>query len=138
MAEVAGKLAAADVIALPTARLYGAILGVPERYPLTSAYYRLLFAGQLGYELVQTFKVEPRLGPYRGAAQPEPAVPLTAQERAGLRWAALLAALRRSGKSMPIKDSWIAATALAHGLSVVTRNRSDFEKAGVEILDPFV
>ena len=56
----------------------------------------------------------------------------------GLRWAALLAELRRSGKSMPIKDSWIAATALAHGLTVVTRNRSDFEKAGVEILDPLV
>ncbi len=55
----------------------------------------------------------------------------------GLRWAELLADLRGSGRSMPIKDSLIAATALANGLSVVTRNRSDFEKAGVEILDPF-
>ena len=56
----------------------------------------------------------------------------------GLRWARLLADLRRSGRSMPIKDSLIAATALAHGLAVVTRNRSDFEKAGVQIVDPFV
>lgn len=55
----------------------------------------------------------------------------------GLRWAQLLADLRASGRSMPIKDSLIAATALAHGLMVVTRNRSDFEKAGVEIIDPF-
>jgi predicted nucleic acid-binding protein len=38
---------------------------------------------------------------------------------------------------MPIKDSLIAATALVHGLAVVTRNRRDFEKAGVEIVDPF-
>ena len=55
----------------------------------------------------------------------------------GLRWAELLADLRVSGRAMPIKDSLIAATALVHRLIVVTRNRSDFEKAEVEILDPF-
>lgn len=55
----------------------------------------------------------------------------------GLRWAGLLAELRASGRSMPIKDSLIAATALVHDLPVVTRNRRDFEKAGVEIIDPF-
>jgi predicted nucleic acid-binding protein len=55
----------------------------------------------------------------------------------GLRWAGLLAELRARGRSMPIKDSLIAATALVHGLAVVTRNRRDFEKAGVEIVDPF-
>lgn len=55
----------------------------------------------------------------------------------GLRWAQLLAELRASGRSMPIKDSLIAATALVHGLPVVTLNRRDFEKAGVEIIDPF-
>jgi predicted nucleic acid-binding protein len=38
---------------------------------------------------------------------------------------------------MPIKDSLIAATALAFGLTVATRNRSDFEKAGVDVEDPF-
>ena len=55
----------------------------------------------------------------------------------GLRWAELLAALRKTGRAMPIKDSLIAATALTHGLTVATRNRSDFEKAGVRIVDPF-
>ena len=55
----------------------------------------------------------------------------------GLRWAELLATLRRSGRAMPIKDSLIAATALVHGLTVATRNRSDFEKAGVKVVDPF-
>jgi len=56
----------------------------------------------------------------------------------GFRWAELLAALRRSGRAMPVKDSFIAATALTHGLTVATRNRSDFEKAGVNVVDPFV
>jgi predicted nucleic acid-binding protein len=55
----------------------------------------------------------------------------------GLRWAELLATLRASGRAMPIKDSLIAATGLVHDLIVVTRNRTDFEKAGIEIVDPF-
>jgi toxin FitB len=57
--------------------------------------------------------------------------------RTGLRWAELLADLRRSGRAMPIKDSLIAATALLHGLTVATHNVEDFTKAGVEVLDPF-
>ena len=56
----------------------------------------------------------------------------------GLKWAELLAHLRKTGKAMPIKDSFIAATAMAHGLAVVTRNYIDFAKAGVRIIDPFV
>ena len=55
----------------------------------------------------------------------------------GLRWAKLLAELRKSGKSMPIKDSLIAATALVHDFIVVTRNTHDFRKAQVKVLDPF-
>jgi len=38
---------------------------------------------------------------------------------------------------MPIKDSLIAATTLVNNLIVVTRNRADFEKAGVRIIDRF-
>ena len=55
----------------------------------------------------------------------------------GIRWAELLADLRTAGAAMPIKDSLIAATALTHGLVVATRNRTDFERAGVRVCDPF-
>ena len=55
----------------------------------------------------------------------------------GLRWAEVLARLRRTGNAMPVKGSLIAATAAAHGLAVVTRNRADFKNAGVRVADPF-
>jgi len=38
---------------------------------------------------------------------------------------------------MPALDALIAATALAHGLTLVTRNVSDMERSGVAILDPW-
>ncbi len=61
---------------------------------------------------------------------------LSWNESVGLRWAELLADLRRRGRLMPVKDSMIAASALAHGLSVATLNGRDFEPAGVELVDP--
>lgn len=52
-------------------------------------------------------------------------------------WAALLVRLRKQGKAMPVKDSLIAASALQHQLTIVTRNVSDFQNAGVSLFNPF-
>jgi len=54
----------------------------------------------------------------------------------GLRWAQLLADLRRRGRPMSVKDSLIAATALTHDLALATLNRRDFEPARVKLVDP--
>src|ERR1044072_7034245 len=52
--------------------------------------------------------------------------------RTARRWGALSAALGNDGA-----DLMIAATALENGFTVVTRNVSDSERAGVPVLDPF-
>lgn len=37
----------------------------------------------------------------------------------------------------PDRDAYIAATALVHGMTVVTRNVADFESAGVRLINPW-
>ena len=55
----------------------------------------------------------------------------------GLRWARLVVDLGKRGTPLPVLDSLIAATALAHGLTIATRNRRDFDKTGVLVVNPF-
>ncbi len=38
---------------------------------------------------------------------------------------------------LPAYDGLIAATALAHSMTVVTRNALDYQRAGVDVLDPW-
>ncbi len=52
--------------------------------------------------------------------------PLPIDDAVADRWATLVARLRSAGKRMPINDSWIAATALAHDLALVTQD-DDFD-----------
>jgi len=72
-----------DYILIPTNHQYGQITRLPERYPLTTLYYRELigcpegreiiwcyrvaqpetFEGRLGYDLVAVFEAYPKLGP---------------------------------------------------------------------------
>jgi YYY domain-containing protein len=50
--QIIDRLTQADYLIFYSNRLYGTIPRLEERYPLTTAYYHLLFGGKLGYELV--------------------------------------------------------------------------------------
>ena len=53
------------------------------------------------------------------------------------RWAKLVVDLKQKGKTMPLLDGMIAATALQHDLTMATRNVRDFKKARVKLVNPF-
>lgn len=57
----ANKLAGADYIILNSRRLYGTLMYLPEKYPITSKYYKKLFSGELGYQKAAEFTSYPSL-----------------------------------------------------------------------------
>lgn len=62
----------ADYIIVGSNRLYASIARLPTRYPLTIAYYRALFSGELGFELVADFTSYPAIGPFQFPDTEEP------------------------------------------------------------------
>ena len=51
------------------------------------------------------------------------------------RWAKLVGSLESKGRVLPIIDSLLAATALEHDLTIITRNESDFTDTGAKVLN---
>ena len=52
-------------------------------------------------------------------------------------WGNLVGQLEQNGRPLPAMDSLIAAIALQHSLSLVTRNEKDFAGTGVVIINPW-
>jgi len=52
-------------------------------------------------------------------------------------WAEQKFLLEQAGVPMPAEDSYIAATARRHGLTIVTGNDRDFRRPGVKVFNPF-
>jgi toxin FitB len=52
-------------------------------------------------------------------------------------WGNLVGQLEQNGRPLPAMDSLIAAIALQHSLSLVTRNEKDFAGTGLIIVNPW-
>jgi toxin FitB len=53
------------------------------------------------------------------------------------RWGLIAAEAKQKGKALPVIDGLLAATALHHNLTVVSRNISDFTNIHVQVLNPW-
>jgi predicted nucleic acid-binding protein len=64
-------------------------------------------------------------------------LPLPVTPEIAERWGIMVSSLEQIGRTPPWSDSLIAATALVHNLTIVTRNVRDFERCGVLTLNPW-
>jgi predicted nucleic acid-binding protein len=54
-----------------------------------------------------------------------------------MKWGELVGRLERVGRPLPAIDSLIAALAMHHNCTLVTRNENDFKDTGVEVINPW-
>ncbi len=54
-----------------------------------------------------------------------------------LLWGGILGDSEKKGKTIPVVDALIAATAITNGLTLVTRNTSDMTASGAVLFDPW-
>jgi predicted nucleic acid-binding protein len=60
--------------------------------------------------------------------------PLPVDHDVAEAWGLLRVQLRDAGRRMPVNDSWIAATAMAHGLAVATQDDDYDAVDGLEVI----
>jgi len=60
--------------------------------------------------------------------------PIPVDQDVAAAWSRLRLDLRDAGRRMGVNDSWIAATALAHGLTLVTQDDDYADLPGLDVL----
>lgn len=62
---------------------------------------------------------------------------LSVDDRTAFVWGNLVAAQSMKGRNLPVLDSLIAASAMAHQLTLATRNISDMKDLGLDLFNPW-
>jgi predicted nucleic acid-binding protein len=63
---------------------------------------------------------------------------LEIDRRVAGEWGVVMAHADKAGSQMGAMDAFLAATARAHALTLVTRNVVDFRSAGIDVLNPWI
>lgn len=63
---------------------------------------------------------------------------LAIDSETGIIWGEITANLQKKGLIIGTADGLIAATALRHGLHLMTRNLKDFQETGILLINPWI
>ena len=102
---------------------------LPDRLAVSAITIGELWAGVLAATDVAVR--DRRLGTLSAALALDP---IPVDDRVAAAWARLRVDLRDRGLRMPVNDSWIAATAIALGVAVVTQDDDYVELPGLAVL----
>ena len=90
--------------------------------------------GELRFAVLSTADAESRAQRLSTLLYAESLSLLPVDRRVAEAWAQLMQKLRPAGREMPLNDSWIAATAIAHGIPLITRNADYDDIPGLHVI----
>jgi predicted nucleic acid-binding protein len=102
---------------------------VPQRYQVST-----ITVGELRAGVLSAGDERSRAARLRTLTKALETEPIPVDDQVAVAWAELRSDLRAAGRRMPVNASWIAATAIAHGLPVVTQDDDYDGTPGLEVI----
>jgi predicted nucleic acid-binding protein len=124
------ELAIADTSLFIALELKRALSGTPPQRVAVS----VVTIGELRLGVLAAIDGPARARRLETLSRAEALEPLPIDSQVAHAWATLRLALRDHGRRMPINDSWIAATAIAHHLPVVAQDADYDGVPGLKVI----
>lgn len=94
----------------------------------------IITVGELRSGVLSATDTTARAARLRSLSKALESEPLPVDDGVAIAWAELRARLRERGRRLAVNDSWIAATAIAHGLPLVTQDRDYTDVPGLTVV----
>lgn len=94
----------------------------------------IITVGELRLGVLSATDTTARAARLRSLSKALESEPLPVDDGVAIAWAELRARLRERGRRLAVNDSWIAATAIAHGLPLVTQDRDYTDVPGLTVV----